>query len=182
MGFLKRLLCLILCITTVFFLSSCTKDNNNDENLFHFESGFEAGLKKGREETFLSLFNACDFNSEVSLIGGDTWSTEYFTLMFSDEYRDGKLYLNYDLTLKDITINECREFGKLFLNIYYPGESWEPLLVKDDYYWHASPGGLNENRVQGSTVASLPDDGHMCVILILINGHFYYATYTYFVN
>lgn len=175
----------VLCVAVLLVCSSCQQksDYYDDEQLLD-------GIEYGQEEMFCELFNACNFDKVATLGSGDTWRTKHFTLKFTEErisiepekyaneIVDSKLYLEYDLTLKDITIEECFEDSSMFFYIYsVESPQWEREFGGDDYYLSAYlDDQVNGNNCKGTI--KLAHDAQMLVVIIVIDGCYYAADYS----
>lgn len=163
---------LILCISLIFSFASCTQSNNDDDNM----DAYLEGVTQGREDLFLSLFNASGIDFE-SLFEGDVWDTNHFSLTFTDENNNSGTYLKYNMTLKNTTMEECFEREEMFFYIFDMADE-NFVLEYDDYYIFAIvendyPLGYNAK----GTVPISNEEAVSLIMIIVIDGHLYSAAY-----
>ena len=168
-----------MCFALVFGLTSCNKNANNDYN-----EAFQEGVRYGREETFLNLYNSICFENEVTLSYGDVWDTDHFSLTLYDTINGEEAYLAYDLVLKGTTLEDCLESEVFFFNIYAYSDTEGLILVRDDFVYDGALyyEGLTDEYLKGNNVKSRCElldnsEAQSIVIIISTKGYLYSATY-----
>ena len=103
---MKRCISAIVAIVLCVALSSCSSNQGTSSDDSYLE-----GIDRGKKDMFIDLWTA---SSNVSVLHfGDTWDTEHFTLEINGKrktdvsYYENAPYIEFDLTLKEMTIEEC---------------------------------------------------------------------------
>lgn len=175
---MKKFSLIVLCIAMMFSLSSC--NINTDEDNFDLEVAYEQGIEYGKYQSFVNLFDATfTGDTEVELVANEIWETKYFTLELSDLIIDNKYYLNYNITLKGETIDDCWKRGGLFFSVYcVEDEQWVKVLEGIDYHFYA-------DYIQGNTARGTVriDNAFPCLlpIIIIYEGRLFCAMYNIFI-
>lgn len=172
---LKNIIVLLLLLSVSCFFCSCEIEAVNDS-----DDDFLLGVEHGKNEMFLALFNAIAMKDEKQLSSGETWNTKDFTLTLNDTAEEGKRYLNYSLTLKDMTIKECCEQGSLFFTAYslVDNGDWKPVLSYDGYIWYSTE-DIETKKAQGKALLPSDDSNFYMSIIIIFEGTLYNAAYLY---
>lgn len=174
---MKKLLSFILIITMFICvaLSSCASNQGNTG----YDSYLE-GIERGKQDMFIDLWMA---SSDVAILHfGDTWETEHFTLEIKGkrktevQYDTNAPYIEFNLTLHGITIEECAMRDKMFFNIYSVTDgNWNMVLGYDDYYTYTALQHLDGNNGNGDV--RIYEDADFLVVIIVIDSSIYTARY-----
>ena len=170
---MKRIVCVALCVIFIFCLSSCMKKYDIDS----YGNQYNEGIEQGREDMFIALYNASSYKK--ILYSGDVWETQHFSLILSTQKSNDETHLKYNITLKDIKIDQCYEEDKMVFNIYsWNSGSYDVVLGYDNYYdfailEHDYP--LGGNTASGRT--SLYDNTKKLIAIIVIDDCVYTAIY-----
>ena len=167
MKLLKNVFVFALCIL---LLASCA--NVEDE----VSETWLEGIEQGRQDMFLELWQAADLLNILNC--NEAWETDYFSLIFSHNTTEEGVFLTFDLTLNNLSIQKCFEEKKMFFNIYsnsISNRNWDMVLGYDYYFDYALLGHLDGHNGKGTI--GLCDTPDSLAIIIVIDGCLFTATY-----
>ena len=168
---ISAIIAMMLCVT----LSSCS---SNQE--FSHHDSYHEGIEQGKRDMFVDLWMA---SSDVAALNfGDIWETEHFTLIINGKrktevsYNPNAPFIEFDLTLNDITIEECANSDEMLFNIYSITDGkWSMVLGYDDYYTYSALQHLDGNH--GRADVGIYEDIEFLVVIIVIDSCIYTARY-----
>lgn len=181
---MKKILIHLCCVTLLIALSlslyACNQENDSQADDEQYQKGYNQGI----EDTFLGLYNSIGLENEQILFYGDVWDTEDFSLTLCDKIDEKDAYINYNLTLKNTTVEHCFDQNTFFFYIYALSDTEGMLLMGEDFIYD---GLLNDevsteeylagNNVKGK--CKLLDNSEIQTLIIIIStkGHLYSAIY-----
>ena len=172
---MKRCISTIVAIVLCVALSSCSSNQGISSDDSYLE-----GIERGKKDMFIDLWMA---SSDVAILYfGDTWETEHFTLEINGKrktevsYNQNAPYIEFDLTLNGITIEECAGRDKMLFNIYSISDGdWNMVLGYDDYYTYTALQHLDGNN--GVADIRISEDAEFLVAIIVIDSCIYTARF-----
>ena len=173
---MKKGILLILFVAVCLVLTSCVQSQGASVS----DDAYLEGIEQGKEEMFIDLWMA---SSDIAILNfGDTWETDHFTLEIKSKrktevsYRENAPYIEFDLTLNGITIEECASRDIMLFNIYSITEgNWDMVLGYDDYYSYTALQHIDGNN--GRADVGISEDAEFLVVIIVIDSHIYTARY-----
>lgn len=166
----------ILIVIVCLFFSSC----NRSLNASVADDSYLYGIEQGKQDMFIDLWMA---STDISVLHfGDKWETEHFTIEINGKrktevsYYENAPYIELDLTLNDITIEECARRDEMLFNIYSIADGdWNMILGYDDYYTYTALQHLEGNN--GVADVKINEEAEFLVAIIVIDSCIYTARY-----
>ena len=178
---MKKLVAIVTLLLALCSLSACNLKTYDDGYKDGCSDGYDEGIEQGRENLFIDMWMASTDVATLNL--GGKWETEHFALILdriydsSVSYEENAPYVELDLTLNGITIEECALSNKMFFNIYSVTDgNWNMVLGYDNYYDYTALQQLDGNHGIGKV--RLYDDAQFLIAIIIIDSHIYTARYT----
>lgn len=116
---------------------------------------------------------------------GDSWETDHFVLKLDiihkaldsiSSYNDSTDFVEFDLTMKETTIEECVMSDSMLFNIYSVRDGeWNAVLGYDNYYDYSALNQLSGNHGVGHI--QLYGDVQFLIAIVVIDSCIYTARY-----
>ncbi len=159
-------------------MSSCAKKDDYNED-------FSEGYQKGQKDLFVTMWSALAHDEVLSL--GEEWKTDDFSIVFTDNNIIDEMGLpctevEYDLTLKNMTIDECYSNQSMFFGLYYidSNNKWEDAWIGGYYEDMYLLGDIDGKNAKGTI--NLYEDGYKfeyLAIIIIVGDSIYKAAYDF---
>lgn len=170
-SFISVIIAIVLCVS----MSSCSSNQ-----VVSSDDSYLEGIEQGKQDIFIDLWMA---SSNVSILSfGDIWETDHFSLEIQGKrktevaYEQNAPYIEFNLTLNGITIEECAKRDKMLFNIYSITDGkWNMVLGYDDYYAYTALQHLDGNNGIGDV--GIYENTEFLVVIIVIDSCIYTARY-----
>lgn len=177
---MNKLIVKIITIVFCFSISVCLSSCDNQQENSNIEESYLEGVEQGEQDMFIDLFHA---SSDLDLFHcGDSWETDHFSLSITTKrktevsYRENAPYIDIDLTLNGITIEECYEGDEMVFNIYsYKEGHYDRILGDDNYFDYFLLQHMDGNN--GRADVGIYEDTECLAVIIVIDGCVYTASY-----